>query len=258
MKKRSVCASYFRQIDNAGDARWMRSVCAVILFLILTSMDAATLYSVFALVLSESPILTAILTCGCSVSLNLIPVLIARGLHLLRYGMNGVKAVHLWALTATFVLLFSATFAVRWTTRDLMFAEDESMISINTTAADQEAGSTSDTPQAVSTTILLGVSPLITSVINLAVGYLTDDPVRLRYKKLRQINAKLHSEITQAKAAQKELQDRDVAALQQFDDNLLALSKASCSAVTDRTKGLARFLLARKLGDPESISRLSD
>ncbi len=39
-----------------------------------------------------------------------------------------------------------------------------------------------DSEEAIAMTVLLGIMPCVTSIINLALGYLTDDPVKRKLK----------------------------------------------------------------------------
>jgi hypothetical protein len=78
--------------------------------------------------------------------------------------------------------LFAATFGLRWTTRNLTFAGAEGTMSDTTGQSGAISSTDEDSEEAIAMTVLLGIMPCVTSIINLALGYLTDDPVKRKLK----------------------------------------------------------------------------
>ena len=109
-----------RKINRADQELWMRGVIIYPLIIGLSCMDGVTLYEVF-FKMTESAEKEALylLTVGIAVVLNFIPLVVGRYIHYHRYGMNGVKLWMIVGLVIVFLLLFFATFYLRWETRGM-------------------------------------------------------------------------------------------------------------------------------------------
>ena len=77
--------------SRADQAFWSKDVVIALLVLGLSLLDAVTLYTVFDRVMYQSQIVSVILTLGCAISLNFIPLVAARFIHYYRYRINGVR-----------------------------------------------------------------------------------------------------------------------------------------------------------------------
>jgi hypothetical protein len=125
----------------------------------------------------------------------------------------------------------------------------------DTTGQSEAISSTDeDSEEAIAMTVLLGIMPCVTSIINLALGYLTDDPIKRKIRKLTVIKAKLEQRLAILKGAEHELDQDWDAILQNYDDAELSAALSQNDAVTENKKGLARFLMAQKLKGPDDIS----
>lgn len=247
-----------KKIQAAGNAWWMCDAVIVILVILLSTLDAVTLYTVFDTVLTEAQSICVIVTAGCAVSLNFIPLVTSRLIHDYRYCMNGVRLWMIIGMAFIFLLLFAATFYLRWSTRQLAFAGlGESMVETTGQTVGFE-DINANTEEAVSITLLLGVMPLITSAINLALGFLNDDPLRRKISALRIHIASMKQGLAIMDAAEKEL-DQDWLHILCNDDE-----KRYNSAVEAVFQGgqlistKARLLLAEKLRTPEAITQLTE
>lgn len=176
-------------------------------------------------------------------------------MHEYRYGFKGVKKWLLFSMAITFLLLFAATFWLRWTTRELMFEAGGGITSAGSTIS-ASAETDSSSFKAISLTILLGIMPGITSMINLALGYLSGDPVYLKISYLKQEQVRLQSEINIHMAAKNELERDWLQLLQDADKEHLNAVLMEVHSFRDRLCHTARYLLAEKIANPEAITEL--
>lgn len=150
-----------RKINRADQELWMRGVIIYPLIIGLSCMDGVTLYEVF-FKMTESAEKEALylLTVGIAVVLNFIPLVVGRYIHYHRYGMNGVKLWMIVGLVIVFLLLFFATFYLRWETRGMDGAA-------NVFAKGSILPETEANPEAETAfTLVMGIIPLVTSAVN--------------------------------------------------------------------------------------------
>ena len=247
-----------KQREKADQAFWMKDAVIIALVLGLSALDAITLYTVFDTVMYQSQVVCMVLTVGCALALNFIPLIIGRFIHLYRYHLQGIRMWMIVALVFVFLILFATSFYLRWETRHISFAGLESTMTDTTGQAQGISGTESTSKEAAAITILLGILPGVTSAINLALGYLTSDPIKKKISKLKTQKAALLEQLDIMKAAEKEL-DID------WTDQLTTLDhqryEAACEQVkagSGEIRAYARQELAKKLGDPESMSYILD
>ena len=128
MKKKNelyTLPKFAQRRGKADQAFWTKDIVIVLLVLGLSLLDAVTLYTVFDRVMYQAQAISIILTLGCAISLNFIPLVVARFIHYYRYRINGVRLWMLIAMGCVFLVLFSATFYLRWQTRELSFSGAE-------------------------------------------------------------------------------------------------------------------------------------
>ncbi len=241
-------------LSTADQNWWLTDGAIAALVLLLSSLDAVTLFSVFDAVCYNSQAIGIVLTIGCAITLNFLPLVEGRLYQCYRYKLNGAKRWMLIVIAVVFVILFASTFGLRWTTRNLAFSGAEGTMADTTGQSAAVTSTDANSGEAVAMTILLGIMPCVTSIINLALGYLTDDPVKRKIRKLTVGKAKLEQRLAILKAAEHEL-DQDWDAILRSDDeaDLMAVLNAN-DAVAENKKGLARYLLAQKLKGPDDIS----
>ena len=107
-------------------------------------------------------------------------------------------------------------------------------------------------------TLVMGIIPLVTSALNLALGYVISDPIRRRLDTLRYQSALLKEQVNRLYAAECELNRNWETDLSETENKRLEATKGTVQANSNRIKKRARLALAKKLGDAESISELTD
>lgn len=242
-----------RKINRAEQELWMRGFVIYPLIIGLSCIDGVTLYEVF-FKMTESAEKEAVylLTVGVAIILNFIPLVVGRYIHYHRYGMNGVKLWMIVGLIIVFFLLFFTTFYLRWETRGMdgstsILLEESSTLEAETKLEAETAF-----------TLVMGVIPLVTSALNLALGYVISDPIRRRLDTLRYQSALLKEQVNRLYAAEYELNRNLETDLSETENERLKAAKGTVQANSNRIKKRARLALAEKLGDAESISELTD
>ena len=246
------------KLNAADQAWWTKDIILISLVILLSSLDAVTLYTVFEAVMYESQIVCLVLTIGCAISLNFIPLVLARFIHYYRYRMNGVKVWMLIALCVVFLLLFFCSFYLRWETRGLSFSGMESSMVDITGQSDSVSSVNADDSEAIAVTILLGILPGITSAINLALGYINDDPVRRKIDRLKQYHYELQAQRDTMMAASMELDQDWEARLNALDQERVGTTIEHILATGEQIKAFARLALAMKLGDAPSMNYITE
>ena len=89
-------------------------------------------------------------------------------------------------------------------------------------------------------------------------GYVISDPIKRRLDTLRYQSALLKEQVNRLYAAECELNRNWENALPETETERLKAAKGTIQADSDRIKKWARLALAKKLGDAESISELTD
>lgn len=235
----------------------MRSYVVYPLIIFLSLMDAATLYDIFFRMSNVDEWILYLLTFGVAVVLNFIPLVLGRYIHYYRYHMNGVKRWMIVGLVLTFLMIFAATFYLRWETRGSDFNPAGGAVNVTTSFKGDDSSEQGD-GTATAYTLLTGVIPLGTSIVNLALGYVISDPVKRRIHVLRYQKALLQEQINRMRAAEHELDQDWAGSLQTLEAERLNSARNIVHEGSEQIRQSARLKLAEKLGDPESISELTD
>ena len=249
---------YVDKANKADQTWWTKDAVLASLVIGLSALDAVTLYTVIDTVMYNSQMVSIILTCGAALCLNFLPLIIGRYIHFIRYHINGAKIWMAVAMCVAFLILFTASFYLRWETRDLSFSGMESTMVDTTGQADGIEATDSNSKEAVALTILLGILPGITSAINLALGYFSDDPVKRKLSVMKRELEKLYMQRDVMLAARSELNQDWCARLNELDMERLAAAETTVNEVAEQVQALARHELAKKLGDPDSVALLTE
>lgn len=249
---------YVEKPNKADQTWWTKDAVLAFLVIGLSALDAVTLYTVIDTVMYNSQAVSIILTCGAALCLNFLPLIIGRYIHYIRYHINGAKEWMAIAMCVVFLVLFTASFYLRWETRELSFSGMESTMVDTTGQADGIESTDSNSREAVALTILLGILPGITSAINLALGYFSDDPVKRKLSVMKRDLERLYIHRDIMLAARSELDQDWNGRLRELDKERLEVAETTVSDVAEQVRALARHERAKKLGDPDSVALLTE
>ena len=239
--------------QSAGGGWWQHPAIVIGMVILLSAMDAITLFNTLDAVITENPFLSRFMTAVIAVMLNFIPLMVAHYYHQMKYKLSHTGYWMFGTLLAVFVLLFSITFYLRWVTQDLLNA-GASTISSTTEGVIDTSEQNTDVNRAV--TLLLGLSPLITSVINFFLGLIVDDPVKKELNTLYIQKIELQSKKQALACCQKELEMLDFDAIRDLDTARYNAVLAGIAHAIAETQLISREELAEYLKDPNATTRL--
>lgn len=236
--------SFTKRRFNIAGNWWSKEPVLIVLIVSFTLLDAATLYEIFQEVCVQSPLVSLILTFGAALALNFIPLV------LIRLYKEHAPVWMILMIMLVFSLLFCALFHLRWQTAADVFATGSGgMTAMNA----EENTSQNDSQTAVS--FLLGILPLVTSVINAMLSYFQDTTKNeLKQLEVQRSKAKQHLDVV--KAAICELDADWETRLKDYDKEQYSQALNSIKASTEMIKTYARMELAKKIKTPEAISTL--
>lgn len=246
---------------QAVDKTWWEYPAVLIVLVIgLSLVDAATLWSVFDKIMLESQIIGMFLTFGVALSLNFIPLIAGKLIKLYFYRESKIKPWHIVVLGAVFFLLYAATFWLRWVTRFVSLDNglDSGLVS-TIGGATSDAAAAQDSAIQAGTTILLGIVPFVTSVINLYLGFISGDYKLKKINHLRIRMIELRENLAELDAAEIELRHPGKREeLERLESDKFNAYKDELAAERDQLKVMARVLLYKRLNTPGQITTVID
>ena len=225
---------------------------AVVLMAIIA--DAYTLFSAFDTIMTQNAIMTKVITGTVAAGMNLIPVLLAFNLRNPDLNAKWRKII-CGILIGMFSLLFLSTFILRLSSGHEMFAAADTLDlgfseEIATTDTD-----TSLTFGQVMVLVILGLSPLITSVISFVASFEISPEHKLRHiNEMYRID--LQGAIDNQRTMLCELEADMAYDLEDNDNALYDALNATMDAQAEEAKVRSRRRLAEKVGSPEAVSYL--
>ncbi len=246
------------KIMNIEQAWWQKTPIIISLTLILSAMDAMTLYTVFDTVMVESQFIGIMYTFGIALLLNFIPLILGKLLKDYFYKRNGTKLWSVIVLSVVFMVLFTIVFWLRFETRELNFSGFESSMTstVNGTISDSQAD-INDTVS-ISLACLLGISPLITSIVNLYLGYMSTDPLKQEIAQRKDYALMLAERQGYLIACKKELESFSIENLEILEEGCKDSYLKKIKADEERLKILARLKLAEALKNAGEITTVTD
>lgn len=249
-----------KKYQEADLAWWSHPIVIVLITLSFTGMDGLVLFGIFDIVMTQSENMGLIMSYGIALVLNVIPLLVAKFVHQAIYGIK--RYALLWTIIniLAFVILFSSTVYLRFAYQDY-YDISSSTEFVNSVGLNDEMKSdntkndTSNVSFAI--VLLLSVAPLVTSLINFSLAYLSDDELKKCLNALEIRNLELNEVISDCQAAL-ETMDYDRLEMLNLDENNLNCAKDSVIAKGEKMMALARLILAEHLANPSATTKLSN
>lgn len=168
-------------MTDMGITWWQKTPVIIGLTVFLSCMDAISMYMIFSESINENPILLFMCTFGIALVLNFIPLIMGKLYKEYYYGLNGVKKLHLVFLAVSFGVIYLSTFWIRMVEKDSLISSSSTIVSKYADVQNVNQN------EAIALAVILGLSPLITSVINFFLGSLSSDSIKNRIidKKIR-------------------------------------------------------------------------
>lgn len=246
------------KIMTIEQAWWQKTPVIISLTLILSAMDAMTLYTVFDAVMVESQFIGIMYTFGIALLLNFIPLIMGKLLKDYFYKRNGTKLWSVISLSVVFVVLFATVFWLRFETRELNFSGIESSMTSTVNSAMSDSQTDVNDAVSISLACLLGISPLITSIVNLYLGYMSTDPLKQEIAQRKDYALRLAERQGYLMACKKELESFSTENFVFLEEEHKESYFKKLKAEEERLKVLARLKLAEALKNAEEITTVTD
>ena len=239
---------------------WSSPIFIIFLTVSMSVLDAMVLYDIMDLATTQSENLGKIICFGIALILNMLPLLVAKFVHQAMYKIKRGAAV--WALLSTiaFFTLVAATVFLRFSYQDQYGDRSASHIKneaqVETTEeADTDTDAGSDT-KGLAVVLLLSVEPLVTSIVNFGLAYISDDEVRALLNHLRKRRLELAEceNDLNAYLATREPAEERCKKLALMDDNAKKAAQDRVPARCEILKSRAHLYLAEYLGDSKGAS----
>lgn len=238
------------------DAWWAAPIVIVLLTVAFSVMDALVLYSVLDKAMMQSEMMGIIMALGIAAVLNIIPLLVAKFIHQAIYRTKRFALTLAILSVVAFVILFGGTVYLRYAYSD-MYGGSSSTQLVNAVENEEENSSnTTDTSKGLAVVLLLCLEPLVTSLVNFGLAYVSDDEIRKKIEELeiREIELKEGaSDLEAALATMENNVQQDI----DLDEQAMLAAKDEVAARCDILRAMARNLLAEHLANASATTKLS-
>lgn len=246
------------KLQKTEFAWWSGKAFIIFLTVSMSVMDAMVLNDIMDKATTQSEYLGKIICFGIALILNMLPLLIAKFVHQAMYKIKRGAAV--WAIISTiaFFMLFAATVFLRFSYQD-QYGESSNGHLKNEAQVDMTEGTDTDTEtdsKGFAVVLLLSVEPLVTSLVNFGLAYISDDEVRARLNYLRKRRLELaecENDLNAYLATAEPAEERRKE-LVLMDRDAKKAARDRVNAKCDILEARAHLYLAEYLGNPEGAS----
>lgn len=262
MKSENYCLPIENEqkLQKTEFAWWSSPGFIIFLTIAMSTLDGLVLYDILDQAMTQSETLGVITSFGIALVLNMMPLLIAKFMHQAIYKIKKGATVLTVITTLSFFLLFAGTVWLRFAYQD-QYGETSSNDVQNEVAVEETLDSESNAdagtnPKGFAVVLLLSVEPLVTSLVNFGLAFISDDELRERINHLRKRRLELAECEGDLRAYMETVEEaelrRNRLLLSDHRQKLAAREEihARCCVL----KAVARTLLAEYLRDPESAS----
>lgn len=245
-----------KKLQKTEFAWWSSPAFIIFLTISMSILDALVLYDILDQAMTQAEYMGKIVSFGIALVLNMLPLLIAKYTHQAIYKIKRHAAI--WAVIATvaFSSLFISTVYLRFAYQDL-YGESSSYHITNELEMEENADTeTTNDTKGTAVVVLLSIEPLVTSIVNFLLAYISDDELRERINCLRLRKYELREMETDLKAyiATTETSDFRRETLLRLDEERKVVAIDEIHERCNILKAQARVYLAEYLADPVGAS----
>lgn len=248
--------------QSAGKPKWANGKVCLLIVAILSLMDMSVLVTIFDKCFTQSAWMVVVMSLGVAVTLNVLPMIIARLVHASIEKTSKEAKYIMGILIAGFILLYAGTVYLRFGYKDMYGQENQSEELVNTASDDYEAVEEAkpvNNEKANCVVILLSICPLITSLLGFAISYISDDEMKAKLEANEIALAEREHAIIECETAIAQMEsfmeygkDNEIEA----DYKSMIAAKEEVVARCELLKALARYYLAEYLADPQATSMI--
>lgn len=247
-------------LNDSDFAWWSTPAFIIFLTISMSVLDALVLFDILDQAMTQSEYMGKVVSFGVALVLNMIPILVAKFAHQAIYGIKKHAIVWVILLITVFMLLFSATVLLRFSYQDSYGTASEMHIMNEMVETKDTFQQTERDMKGIAVVILLSLEPLVTSVVNFFLAFVSDDELRKRINHQKKRVLELNAEERDLKAFLAAAEDPEEWRNRNIEQDFER--KEACSKdINDRgeiLKAYARNILAEMLGDAESVSYVSE
>ncbi len=247
-------------LNDSDFAWWSTPAFIIFLTISMSVLDALVLFDILDQAMTQSEYMGKVVSFGVALVLNMIPILVAKFAHQAIYGIKKHAIVWVILLITVFMLLFSATVLLRFSYQDSYGTASEMHIMNEMVETKDAFQQTERDMKGIAVVILLSLEPLVTSVVNFFLAFVSDDELRKRINHQKKRVLELNAEERDLKAFLAAAEDPEEWRNRNIEQDFER--KEACSKdINDRgeiLKAYARNILAEMLGDAESVSYVSE
>ena len=247
-------------LQNTDFAWWSTPVFIIFLTISMSVLDALVLYDILDQASYQAEYMSKVISFGVALILNMIPILVAKFAHQAIYKIKKHAIVWVIMLVTVFMILFSATVFLRFAYQDKYGASSEMHLTNEMAITEETQEQPEGDAKGLAVVLLLSVEPLVTSVVNFFLAFISDDELRKRLNHMKRRLLELNIEERDLKAMLASAEDPN-----EWKEKTIIQDqerKAACTQdIIDRgniLKAKARSILAEHLGDADSVSYVTD
>jgi len=247
-------------LSKSDFAWWSTPAFIIFLTVSMSILDALVLFDILDQAMTQSEYMGKVVSFGVALVLNMIPVLVAKFAHQTIYGIKKYAIVWVVLLITVFMILFSATVFLRFAYQDKYGTSSEFHIMNEMTESVEDNQQAEGDMKGLAVVLLLSVEPLVTSVVNFFLAFVSDDELRKRINHQKKRMLELNAEERDLKAFLAAAEDPEEWRARNIAQD--SERKETCAKdINDRgdiLKALARSILAEVLGDADSVSYVTN
>lgn len=247
-------------LENSDFAWWSTPAFIVFLTISMSVLDALVLFDILDQAMTQSEYMGKVVSFGVALVLNMIPILAAKFAHQAIYGIKKHALIWVVLLITVFMLLFSATVLLRFSYQDKYGTSSEMHIMNEMVETEDAYQQTKGDMKGLAVVILLSLEPLVTSVVNFFLAFVSDDELRKRINHQKKRVLELNAEERDLRAFLAAAEDPEEWKTRNIEQDF-ERKEACAKDINDRgdiLKALARSILAEMLGDADSVSYVSE
>lgn len=225
---------------------------------VLAISDFFTLSSLFNSIKIQEIHVSVMMTITSALILEIIPIILGRFYNDIRYRKSNAKIGTCIVLASAFFLLFAALFAMRISTRSILFAGGNDEIVFGSGNQTVGLDARADSSAAWTFTVFLGVLPLITSIAAFFLGYFSNDTYQAALDKLKLQKCTFNEAIIDLEVATEKLNSFSKETYIVDEENKYRAHVAELYSLEARLKAIARTMLEERIAEGSRISHISE
>ena len=162
-------------LQKSDSAWWSTPVFIIFLTISMSVLDALVLYDILDQASYQAEYMSKVISFGVALILNMIPILIAKFAHQAIYRIKRLALVWVVLLVTVFLILFSATVFLRFAYQDKYGSSSEQHITNEMIITEERVEQTELNVKGLAVVMLLSVEPMVTSVVNFFLAFISDD-----------------------------------------------------------------------------------